>query len=53
MKFKFEKLNIWQKAMDFGEEINILIDKFPEKEKFTFHFPGRVTLQQSAGSMIV
>ena len=34
MKFKFEKLNIWQKAMDFGEEINILIDKFPEKEKF-------------------
>jgi hypothetical protein len=22
MKFKFENLIIWQKAMDFGEEIN-------------------------------
>ena len=34
MKFKFEKLNIWQMAMDFGEDINTLSDKFPEKEKF-------------------
>src|SRR5690606_28735261 len=33
-KFKFEKLIIWQKAMDFGEKINLLIDAFPDKEKF-------------------
>lgn len=33
-KFKFEKLIIWQKAMDFGDEIDKLSDKFPEKEKF-------------------
>ncbi len=33
-KFKFEKLQIWQKAMDFGEEIDKLSEKFPEKEKF-------------------
>ncbi|MCF7567744.1 four helix bundle protein [Sabulilitoribacter arenilitoris] len=31
-KFKFEKLLIWQKAMDLGEEINLLIDDFPKKE---------------------
>jgi len=34
VKFKFEKLIIWQKAMDFGEEIDILSETFPEKEKF-------------------
>lgn len=33
-KFKFEKLIIWQKAMDFGETINQLAKKFPEREKF-------------------
>lgn len=32
MEFKFEKLIIWQKAMDLGEEINMLTDKFPPKE---------------------
>jgi four helix bundle protein len=32
MSFKFEKLIIWQKAMDFGEEINLLTAKFPQKE---------------------
>jgi four helix bundle protein len=32
MEFKFEKLIIWQKAMDLGEAINILTDKFPPKE---------------------
>lgn len=34
MSFKFEKLVIWQKAMDFGEIINELSCKFPEREKF-------------------
>ncbi|MDG1729859.1 MAG: four helix bundle protein [Algibacter sp.] len=31
-KFKFGKLLIWRKAMDLGEEINLLIDGFPKKE---------------------
>ncbi len=34
MKFKFEKLIIWQKAMELGEDLNILADKFPKKEVF-------------------
>tara|TARA_R110002050_G_scaffold243212_2_gene379677 strand:+ start:14104 stop:14460 length:357 start_codon:yes stop_codon:yes gene_type:complete len=33
-KFKFEKLIIWQKAMDFGETINELTTSFPDKERF-------------------
>lgn len=34
MSFKFEKLIIWQKAMDFGEEINSIIKKFPQHEMY-------------------
>ena len=30
--FKFEKLIVWQKAMDLGEDINKLTDNFPSKE---------------------
>ncbi|MBU2951051.1 four helix bundle protein [Tamlana agarivorans] len=33
-KFKFEKLIIWQKAMDFGEVIDKLSLEFPDREKF-------------------
>lgn len=33
-KFKFEKLIIWQKTMDLGEEIAALSEPFPDKEKF-------------------
>ncbi|WP_396601008.1 four helix bundle protein [Algibacter sp. R77976] len=33
-KFKFEKLIIWQKAMDFGEDIDKMTIPFPDKEKF-------------------
>ena len=32
--FKFEKLIIWQRAMDFAEDIDKLSIGFPEKEKF-------------------
>ncbi len=32
MKFKFENLIIWQRAMELGEEINKLSDNFPKKE---------------------
>jgi four helix bundle protein len=34
MKFKFEKLIIWQKAMNLGEELNKLTFAFPDKEKY-------------------
>jgi four helix bundle protein len=34
MEFKFEKLDIWQKAMDFGEFINKMSYKFPREEMF-------------------
>lgn len=34
MGFKFEKLIIWQLAMDYGEVINKLTDKFPKKELY-------------------
>lgn len=33
-KFKFEKLLIWQKALDFGEKIDDLAETFPDKEKY-------------------
>ena len=34
MKFKFEKLLIWQKAMDFGEELGALSYRFPKNEEY-------------------
>jgi len=34
MEFKFEKLIIWQKAMDFGELINDSARKFPKDEVY-------------------
>lgn len=34
MSFKFEKLIIWQLAMDFGEEINEISSSFPLSERF-------------------
>ncbi len=34
MSFKFEKLIIWQKAMDFGEEINLSSLNYPKNEIF-------------------
>ena len=32
--FKFEKLIIWQKAMDFGEQINTMAHNFPQSEMY-------------------
>lgn len=32
--FKFEKLIIWQKAMDLGEDIDALSKQFPAKELY-------------------
>jgi four helix bundle protein len=34
MKFKFEKLTIWQKAMDFGEVLFQESKDFPKEELF-------------------
>jgi len=34
MSFKFEKLLICKKAMDFGEEIYLLTETFPKKEMY-------------------
>jgi four helix bundle protein len=34
MKFIFESLKIWQKAMELGEEINLLSEEFPKKELY-------------------
>jgi len=34
VKFKFEKLIIWQMAIEFGESIYLLTKKFPDEEKF-------------------
>ena len=34
MKFKFEKLIIWQKAMDLGEQIDTIQKTFPKQELF-------------------
>lgn len=34
MSFKFEKLIIWQKAMDFGEDIFEISKKFPKLELY-------------------
>jgi four helix bundle protein len=34
MSFKFEKLIIWEKAMEFGENINNLSKQFPKSEMY-------------------
>jgi four helix bundle protein len=34
MSFKFEKFIIWQKSMDFGEDINTIIKEFPKNEMY-------------------
>lgn len=34
MKFKFENLIIWQKAIDFGEEINTIAYSYPKTELY-------------------
>lgn len=56
MEFKFEKLIIWQKAMDFGEDINTLTDKFPPKEVYNLSSQIRraadsISLNISEGSI--
>ncbi len=53
---KFENLLIWQKAMDIGEDISTLSDKFPNKEIYNLSSQIRraadsVALNISEGSI--
>ena len=55
--FKFEKLIVWQKAMDLGEEIDVLTDKFPPKELYNLSSQIRravdsIALNISEGSIL-
>ena len=34
VKFKFESLIIWQKSMNFGEQLNQIANQFPKYEKY-------------------
>ena len=38
MAFKFEKLKVWQKAVDLSGEIYQLTERFPKKEMFVLTF---------------
>lgn len=56
MDFKFEKLTIWQKSMDFGESINTMAYKFPKEEIFNLSSQirravGSIALNISEGSI--
>ena len=56
-KFKFEKLRIWQDAMELGERINFLADGFPKKELYNLSSQicravDSVTLNISEGSIL-
>ena len=56
MQFKFEKLIVWQKAMDLGEDVFVLSEKFPNDEKFNLTSQMRravdsVALNISEGSI--
>ena len=56
VSFKFEKLIIWQKSMDFGEEIHVLANTFPSNELYNLSSQIRrasdsVALNISEGSI--
>lgn len=57
MSFKFEKLIVWQKAMDFGEDIYSLSEKFPKAEMYNLTSQTRravdsIALNISEGSIL-
>jgi four helix bundle protein len=56
-KFKFEKLIIWQKAMEYGEKLFELSNSFPKKEVFNLSSQilrtgDSITLNISEGAML-
>ena len=57
MSFKFEKLSVWQKAMDLGDEINLLSETFPKKEVYNLssqilRAADSIALNISEGSIV-
>lgn len=55
--FKFEKLIVWQKAMELGEDINQLSEIFPQKELYNLSSQIRravdsIALNISEGSIL-
>ena len=57
MKFKFEKLLIWQKPMDLGDEMDKVAELFPKKEIYNLSSQMRrasdsVALNISEGSIL-
>ena len=57
MKFKFENLIIWQKAMEIGEGINLISEKFPKKEIYNLssqisRAADSIALNISEGSIV-
>lgn len=55
--FKFEKLIVWQKAMELGEDINVLSERFPPKELYNLSSQRRraadsLALNISEGSIL-
>lgn len=55
--FKFEKLIIWQKAMELGENVNTISEKFPAKELYNLSSQIRraadsIALNISEGSIV-
>jgi len=55
--FKFEKLVVWQKAIDLGEDINSIASDFPSKELYNLSSQIRraadsVALNISEGSIL-
>ena len=57
MSFKFEKLIIWQKSMELGENIHLLTKDFPKEEMFNLTSQIRrasdsVALNISEGSIL-
>ena len=57
MSFKFEKLIIWQKALELGEITNELSNRFPKKEMYNLNSQMRragdsVALNISEGSIL-
>lgn len=57
MSFKFEKLHIWQKAMDFGEDIYNISIQFLKNEQFNLssqilRASDSVALNISEGSIL-
>lgn len=55
--FKFEKLIIWQKSMDFGEDMNTMANSFPKLEMYNLSSQLRrasdsIALNISEGSIL-